>query len=144
MSLTVVTGPPCSGKTSWVDLHAGPADVVIDLDRIAHAMTSPTAGDHDHAPTVYRVAQRARWAAITEALRHVDAADVYVIHTQPSAQARQKYEAHSARIITLDPGRDVVLERCKRMRSTEALKVAERWYATRLAGAPLKQASRAW
>lgn len=144
MPLTVVTGPPCSGKTSWVDLHAGLGDVVIDLDRIAHALTAPSADVRDHAPTVYRVAQRARWAALTEALRYVDACDVYVIHTQPKPQALAKYEAHQARIITLDPGREVVLDRCKRMRSPEVLKAAERWYATRHTGTPLKQTSRAW
>jgi hypothetical protein len=144
MGLTVVTGPPCSGKTSRVDLHAQPGDVVIDLDRIAHALAGPTASPQDHAPTVYRVAQRARWAALTEALRYVDACDVYVIHTQPKPQALDKYEAHNANIITLDPGREVVLDRCKRMRSPEVLKAAERWYATRHAGTHLKQASRVW
>lgn len=144
MPLTVVTGPPCSGKTSWVDLHAGPNDVVIDLDRIAHALTTPAADPHTHHPTVYRVAQKARWAALTEALRHVDDTDVYVIHTQPKPQSLASYEAHGARIITLDPGRDVVLDRCKRMRSPEAVKVAERWYATRHTGTPVRQTSRAW
>lgn len=33
--LTIVCGPPASGKSTWVAAKAGPADVVIDLDVIA-------------------------------------------------------------------------------------------------------------
>ncbi len=35
LPLTIVCGPPASGKTSYVAAHAGPDDVVIDLDRLA-------------------------------------------------------------------------------------------------------------
>lgn len=34
--LTIVCGPPCSGKTTYVDQHASPADTRIDFDTIAH------------------------------------------------------------------------------------------------------------
>lgn len=141
--LTVITGPPCSGKTTWAMANAGRADVVIDLDRMAVAMAGTDADPQRHDPVVYRIAQRARWAAIQEALRYVDKADVYIVHTQPTAQARARYEQAGARIITLDPGRDVTLDRCKRERGPEALRVAEAWYAEH-AGTGQGQVSRAW
>jgi len=33
--LTIVCGPPASGKTSYVETHKGPRDIVFDLDAIA-------------------------------------------------------------------------------------------------------------
>jgi hypothetical protein len=33
--LTIVCGPPCSGKTTYVREHAGSADTIIDVDAIA-------------------------------------------------------------------------------------------------------------
>ena len=40
MTLYVVTGPPCGGKSTYVREHAKPGDFVIDLDRLALAITS--------------------------------------------------------------------------------------------------------
>ncbi|MFJ3506037.1 hypothetical protein [Streptomyces luteogriseus] len=37
--LYVITGPSAAGKSSWIDAHAKPEDVVIDLDRITVALT---------------------------------------------------------------------------------------------------------
>jgi 5-methylcytosine-specific restriction protein A len=31
----LICGPPAAGKTTYVEIHAGPVDIVIDLDRIA-------------------------------------------------------------------------------------------------------------
>jgi len=36
--LTIVCGPPCAGKSRWVDEHATARDLVIDLDRIGAEM----------------------------------------------------------------------------------------------------------
>ncbi|MEU0174083.1 hypothetical protein ABZ178_12105 [Streptomyces massasporeus] len=57
--LYVITGPPAAGKSSWIDAHAKPEDVVIDLDRITVALTGPGAPHWNHAPLQHRVAQRA-------------------------------------------------------------------------------------
>lgn len=37
--LHIVCGPPASGKTHWVREHAGPDDLVLDLDEIAASMS---------------------------------------------------------------------------------------------------------
>ncbi|MER7063917.1 AAA family ATPase [Streptomyces albidoflavus] len=148
--LYVVTGPPAAGKTSWVNEHAQPRDIVIDYDTIAQALAGPGAPTHDHRHTLHLIARSARRAALDEALRHVDRADVYLIHTQPSERSLARYRKHGARIVTLDPGRDVVLERCRTMRTREAARAAERWYAdiespTRETLHPAAaKASRAW
>ncbi|MFD6684171.1 ATP-binding protein [Micromonospora parva] len=144
--LYVITGPPAAGKSSWIQAHATARDIVIDLDRITVAFTGPGAPQWNHEPIAQRVAQRARYAAIDEACQHLDKVDVYLIHTQPSARWMARYKRLNARIVAVDPGRDVVMERIAAMRSPEMERVATRWYRQRRAGSPgvMPQASRRW
>ncbi|MEU3346406.1 AAA family ATPase [Streptomyces sp. NPDC006700] len=145
--LYVITGPPAGGKSSWIQAHAAARDIVIDLDRIALALTGPCAPQWNHDPIVQRVAQRARFAAIDEAVRHLDEVDVYLIHTMPSPKARAKYQRLGARIVVVDPGEDVVRERVRTMRSEGMDRVVTRWYRTYRKGGsrPVTvQASRDW
>jgi hypothetical protein len=129
MGLYVVTGPPAAGKTTWVRTRAKRGDVVIDLDALAQALT-PDGDDHHHPEAVLRTAQRARQGAITEALRHCRDTDVWVIHTQPRPEALARYREHDAHVVTIDPGRDVVMARIEQQRHHTARAVAARWYAT--------------
>lgn len=144
--LYVVTGPPASGKSSWIDAHATARDIVIDLDRITQALTGPGAPAWNQDPLQLRVAHRARYAAMDEAFTLRDKVDVYLIHTMPSVKARAKYKRLDARIITVDPGRDIVMQRIEAMRDPDMKRVAARWYNARR-GQPhgaMPQASRAW
>lgn len=146
--LYVVTGPPAAGKSSWIDARATARDIVIDLDRITQALTGPGAPAWNQDPVAIKVAHRARYAAIDEAVKHVDRVDVYLIHTMPSAKWLARYQRHGAEIVTVDPGRDIVLQRVRDMRSPGLLAVATRWYdqhAKRKIGKPAgRQASRRW
>ncbi|MGN7136780.1 AAA family ATPase [Streptomyces pseudogriseolus] len=144
--LYVVTGPPAAGKSTWIEAHAKAEDIVIDLDRITVALTGPGAPHWNHAPLQQRVAQRARFAAIDEALQHLDKLDVYLIHTMPSAKAFAKYKRLQARIIVVDPGEAIVTERIAAMRSPAMERVAARWYNARRSQpkAGMPQASRKW
>ncbi|MFJ1964888.1 hypothetical protein [Streptomyces massasporeus] len=144
--LYVITGPPAAGKSSWIDAHAKPTDVVIDLDRITVALTGPGAPHWNHAPLQHRVAQRARYAAIDEALQHLDRLDVYLIHTMPSSKAMAKYKRLRARIVVVDPGETIVMQRIEAMRAPEMERVAARWYNARrhLPREAMPQASRRW
>lgn len=128
MGLIVVTGPPAAGKTTWIQAHATPTDIVIDLDRIALALAGPGAPQWQHDETLLKVAHRARFAAIDEAVRHLNDVDVYLIHTQPSAKARGRYKRLGARVVVVDPGRDVVMQRVRDMRHPGMEAVATRWY----------------
>ncbi|WP_326786451.1 AAA family ATPase [Streptomyces sp. NBC_00151] len=144
--LIVVTGPPAAGKSSWIRAHATARDIVIDLDLMALAMAGPGADHHAHTDVLTRVVHRARYAAIDEACQHLDTTDVYLIHTQPSAKALAKYKRLEARIVTVDPGRDIVMQRVMAMRQPEMERVVTRWYNARR-GRPreaMPQASRSW
>ncbi|MET8826537.1 AAA family ATPase [Streptomyces sp. NPDC004610] len=145
--LYVITGPPAAGKSTWITAHATARDLVIDLDRIAQALTGPGAPAWNHDETVQRVAQRARFAAIEEALKHRESVDVYLIHTMPSPKARARYRRLGARIVVVDPGEDVVRERVAAMRSAGMDRVVTRWYRDYRRGGSrpvTTQASRDW
>lgn len=147
MALTVITGPPAAGKTTWVMANAKPGDIIIDYDRIAQALTVDGADTHRHDRMLARVTFRARSAAINEALRVCDRVDVYLIHSAPRPDALARYHQHNARIITINPGRDTVQARIRDTRSNGAAKAADRWYAHHHADTrtqPQDQASRQW
>lgn len=146
--LYVVTGPPAAGKSSWIEARARATDIVIDLDRITQALMGPGAPAWSQHDIAMKVAHRARYAAIDEALKHLDATDVYLIHTMPSAKWVARYQRHGAEIVAVDPGKDIVMQRIQDMRAPGLQAVATRWYSRktkqRASHAVTRQASRAW
>ncbi|UYL87831.1 polynucleotide kinase [Gordonia phage OneDirection] len=126
--LYVITGPPAAGKTTWVHGHAQHGDIVIDYDTIAVALTVNHSDDHVHPAQVKTVTKAARRAAIEAALPLADTVDVYLIHSTPSASQLDSYREHGARIITIDPGKDVVLDRISETRPWQLTNVAKDYY----------------
>ena len=145
--LYVITGPPGAGKSSWIRARATARDIVIDLDLMAVAMAGPGADHHAHSPELLRVVYRARSAAIREAEQMAGQVDVYVVHTMPSAKAEARYQRLGARIIVVDPGRDVVMQRVRDMRQDSMVPVVTRWYnrQAKAGRRPVsRQSSRPW
>lgn len=103
--LTVITGPPCAGKSTYARQHALPGDVIIDFDVIAQALGSPVSHGHDHH--IWKVTADARDAAITSATyQHKRGARVWVIDSRPTHATRQRYASQGAQIVDLAAGRD--------------------------------------
>ncbi|MFE2046373.1 hypothetical protein ACFXAZ_36725 [Streptomyces sp. NPDC059477] len=146
--LYVITGPPAAGKSSWITARANTRDIVIDLDRIALALAGPDAPNWHHNDTLLKIAHRARFAAINEAVKHRDTVDIYLIHTMPSPTALARYRRLDAQIITVDPGRDIVMQRVRDMRDPAMTAVATRWYRHHTrhhhGHTTSRQASRTW
>lgn len=98
--LTIVTGPPCSGKTTYIQEHAKSGDVIVDFDAIAQALGSPVA--HGHTGHIWKVAIEARDTAIATAITcHHNRATVWIIDSKPTQAARQRYIKHGAKIVDL-------------------------------------------
>lgn len=93
--ITVVTGPPCSGKSTYVRTHRKPGDIVIDFDTLAQALGSPN--PHDHSSAVRNVTIRMRRAAIEAALRVHDA-DVWIVDCNITPDRMRAYQRAGATI----------------------------------------------
>jgi hypothetical protein len=98
--LTVITGPPCSGKTTYLRQHALPGHLVVDFDAIAQALGSRVTHDHGQA---LREAAGVVWsAAVREAIRqHGKGRHAWVIDSRPSPWRAGQYAQAGARLVAL-------------------------------------------
>lgn len=124
--VTVVTGPPAAGKTTHVRQHMQPGDVIIDFDHLANALSGQDVENHDHAAHIASIAKAARQAAIDTAIKQD--CTVWLIHAIPGEKKRAEYRRRGAKVITIDPGKDVVMKRIKAERPPRMAKAAGRWY----------------
>jgi hypothetical protein len=112
--IEIVTGPPCGGKSTYINERAKPGDIIIDMDRLALALTTEGTEPFTYSDRVRQVAFRARSAAVTEALSVAQGEryqNVYIIHTDPSPDQRAYYRAFGGRFVECDPGKEVCLQR---------------------------------
>ena len=132
--ITVVTGPPCAGKSFYIREMALPGDIVVDMDVIASALVVDDIEQHDYSDEVRAIARAARKAAVRESLRvgQVSRRNVWIVHTRPTAEWSRIYRSVNARVKVIDPGRDVCLSRlAERPRSqhVRTRRVIDEWYA---------------
>lgn len=124
--VTVVTGPPGSGKSTYVAAHAGPDDLVLDIDVIASRLTgrpphSKLTGDEIGKALDVRnvlLAECARAFPLWPA--------AWLIVTATTSQALTFWRGKYNNVITLDTPRDVCAERINAdsTRSEEAKRYA--------------------
>jgi PDZ domain-containing secreted protein len=126
--LTVITGAPCSGKTTYMHQHAMPGDVQIDFDTIAQALGAPA--PHGHAGHLWHVTLAARNSAITQAIQqHHRGARVWIVDCVITRGRRQQYEKNNARIITLTEDRAVLHARATAGRPSDWHALIDEWLA---------------
>lgn len=126
--LYVVTGPPAAGKSTWVREQAKHGDVTIDFDALASTLTPPDE-PHSYPHHIIAITKAARMAAVHTAMNLPRSINVYIIHSTPSNKQLGWYDRQGAKIITIDPGEDVVLQRCRAERPAHMLDVVQQWYA---------------
>ena len=124
--IRVVIGPPCAGKSSYIESHAKTGEPIIDYDKIAKAVGSKT--EHDAGGSIRRVALSARQAGINRIINGVDD-DAWIIHTNPQDDLVKEYKQAGAKFLLVDPGIDVCLSRARnRPEGTED--AVRSWYAS--------------
>lgn len=135
--ITVVTGPPCGGKSTFIRSQAQPGDIVVDMDRLALALSVEGTAPFEYDSRVREVAKAARYAAVKQALLVAQGdrrLNVWIIDTDPSDDMRRFYRVYNCRFEEVNPGRDVCLERLQaRPVANHAIakKVIEEYFAKR-------------
>lgn len=105
--ITVVMGPACSGKSTWVRQQKADGDVVMDFDVLAQALGSSSA--HDASGAVLAVTWAARAAVVAKVLEGIDA-DAWIIWLNPSAEKIRDLGEQGVRFHVMD----TPLEECLR------------------------------
>lgn len=100
--MVIITGAPCSGKTYHVDANRGHNDIVVDLDRLCVALGSEHS--HCHPDSIKAVAQAVRSNLIDSALAGRIPGQVWIVETNPSTDAIERYRTAGAVFRVLDPG----------------------------------------
>lgn len=125
-AITVIVGPPCAGKSTYITERKADGDVVIDFDKLAQALGSTQ--PHAAPEPVREVAFAARKAGIGRVMDGVDA-DAWIIHTSPWPGQLTSYQEAGADVVVLDPGLDECLARAAADERPEGTEDAIRqWY----------------
>lgn len=132
MTVFVITGPPASGKSTWVRERAKLGDITIDYDTLAQALSPGVAGDPAEQPKhVTAVVMAARSAAIDEATDDNTKHDVYLVHSMPARQHLNRYRKYGFELVTIDPGYDVCMARAQSERTPKQVAQVREWYERR-------------
>ncbi len=131
--LTIVTGPPCAGKSTWVRDAAGPLDVVIDLDDIASRI-DPSFARRWTGDLLNR-SIRARNSLLGSLSTMPPRAAAWFVIGAPTAAERAWWhdKLKPADSVHLDPGKDVCMRRAQLRTHTqregwEQQQIVAEWY----------------
>ncbi|QRP98954.1 HK97 family phage prohead protease [Corynebacterium sp. FDAARGOS 1242] len=114
MTIHVVMGPPCSGKSTFVKKKAGVGNPRFDVDEVYSCMAGQEL-HHEKPPAITDVVSAMRrglygWLLDPET-RPVG--DVWLIHGNPPASTIAGFKAVGAEFHLIDPGLEVCLARCE-------------------------------
>src|ERR1035437_5986294 len=142
--ITLVVGPPAAGKSTYVDVHRRPGDLVIDYDRMAQAAGSGVTHGHDDA--LHGDVMAARNAMLARLQRgESDARQAWIISANANAESVFPYHDR----IVVDPGMDAVLAQSSDAMRPDVWRVLiHEWYSKRnlqpVAGTGTGTPSRDW
>lgn len=112
LTVTLISGPPCGGKSSYLLEHAGPDDLIVDYDALAVAL-QPAGGSHGHVEAHKHFIWEAR-DAILERLRlgNHGVRAAWVIASAPKRRDRDRYRLrYGAQVVVVMSPEDVCLRR---------------------------------
>lgn len=122
---TLVAGPPCSGKNTYVRDHMRAGDLVVDYDALMAALSGQDMHLHepDLKPYVYEARDRVikKW----ESRRDVD---LWIIYGAPRRTDRDFYARRGFRVILLDTPERVCTRRARDERPEGWWKYVHRWF----------------
>lgn len=131
LTLTLVSGPPCGGKSTYVKTHAQPTDLIVDYDALAVAL-QPAGSTHQHVEAHKHLIWEAR-DAILERLRLGEhgVRNAWVIASAPKKADRQRYrQRYGAQVVVVMSPEEVCLRRSLGERPGDWYGHVRDWFAS--------------
>lgn len=126
--ITVITGPPCSGKTTYVRDHAKPGDIIVDFDALAVALGSTD--PHAHDPRLREITAAAWAAAVDRLTTGYPGTRAWIVDSKPTRMRQLAYQRARAKIVKLDAATDELHRRADSdNRSDDAHRRIDEWTA---------------
>ena len=115
MPVVVVSGAPCSGKSTFCRERCRPGDLIIDADAMAEAMGLGQHAGCTRNDVAMQAVLAARETARQFALRFMTrtTATCWLIDTKPTPQRAKEYAMAGAQRIVLDPGEAECIRRAQ-------------------------------
>lgn len=130
MSITVLWGPPCSGKSTYIRERAQGDDIVIDLDRIALAVAPEGTDHHGYAQHHRKLALDAREAMLIRALSYADdGVHLWVIDSNADKAKRAEWRLKGAQVVEIDVDRATCEARAQAERPESVMPIIAKWFA---------------
>lgn len=124
--ITVVMGPPASGKSTYVQEHKDDGDVVIDFDLMAQALGSES--PHDAPEEVGKVGFAARVAAIARIFDGLEV-NAWIIQTNMDEETVKRYIDGGAKFVIIDPGKEAAVAQAESdNRPASTYDLIDKWY----------------
>lgn len=126
-SATLVCGPPCAGKNTYVENRITLGDLIIDVDALHHAVSGMPS--HDHSNQLLTFAFTARDAIIDKLLTSTFGGHVWIVTTAPTRADRIAWTSRlDASVVLLVPDKAECLKRATTERPEKWLGYVRQWY----------------
>lgn len=129
MTIHVVVGPPCSGKSTFVATHAAPGVPRFDFDQLGEivgAQPLPTEFSSAVVDTVLAM-RRGVMGFVLDPETRID--EMWIVNPQPAQSTIEKFQAVGAEFHVIDPGEDECIARAIREGyPPETIERIKQWY----------------
>jgi len=129
LAVTLIAGPPCGGKSTYLAGHAQPGDLIVDYDALAVALHLGVAS-HDQGTLLKPFICEARDAVLdrlmlgNHGIRHA-----WVLHTGSTRRERDLYrKRYGADVVMVLSPEDVCLRRAMAQRPDAWPSYIRRWF----------------